>query len=227
MKLIPLRPKLLSCRRIPQLAPELARALGCDPERHRSAGLVTTDQDDSTYVALDECTKHAPVDVVFAKSFYAGAAHASGPLSGEILGIIAGANPDDVDEALLAFRRHLAEEVCFYQHEGERQPAFFPHAVPAIGSYLSTISGLPIGSPLAYLIAPPIEATIGIDAALKNAEVRLVKWFGPPTETNFAGAYLTGSIADVESAARTFAEQVGEVARSPLEAAIRPSRERR
>ena len=46
------------------------------------------------YVALDEATKHAPVDVIFARSFYAGAAHASGRLSGEILGVLAAAEPE-------------------------------------------------------------------------------------------------------------------------------------
>ena len=42
-------------------------AYGADPARHTSLGLVTCDQDDSTYVALDEATKHAAVDVVFAR----------------------------------------------------------------------------------------------------------------------------------------------------------------
>ena len=48
---------------------------GLDPARHVSAGLVTCDQDDSLYAALDHATKSADVDVVYAKSFYAGSAH--------------------------------------------------------------------------------------------------------------------------------------------------------
>jgi ethanolamine utilization microcompartment shell protein EutL len=48
MNLVPLRPKLLSCRMIPNVEPTLALALGCDPARHTSLGLVTCDQDDST-----------------------------------------------------------------------------------------------------------------------------------------------------------------------------------
>jgi hypothetical protein len=58
--------------------PALLAAYGADPARHTALGLVTCDQDDALYVALDEATKHAAVDVVFARSFYAGAAHASG-----------------------------------------------------------------------------------------------------------------------------------------------------
>ena len=65
--LIPLRPKLLSVRQLEQVEPQLARSLGLDPVRHVSAGLITCDQDDSLYAALDHATKYADVDVVYAK----------------------------------------------------------------------------------------------------------------------------------------------------------------
>jgi ethanolamine utilization protein EutL len=226
MDLVPLRPKLLSCRLIPSVDRALATSLGCE-ERHRSIGLVTCDQDDSLYAALDHATKFAPVDVVYAKSFYAGAEHASGPLSGEILGVLAADDPDDVAEGLLALRQALAEEICFYSQPGEGRPAFFPHVIPSLGRYLSKESGLAVGQPMAYLVAPPIEAMVGIDSALKAAQVRMVRFFGPPTETNFACAWLNGELTEVEAAARAFAEAVVEVADRPLEAAVRPARQRR
>ena len=75
----PILPNILSVRRIPGADPAVLRAYGADPERHRSLGLITVDSDDPTYVALDEATKHARVDVVYARSFYAGARHSSGP----------------------------------------------------------------------------------------------------------------------------------------------------
>src|SRR5512138_3195573 len=102
MILEPIIPTVLSVRRIPRADPAVLRTYGADPARHRSLGLVTCDQDDPTYVALDEATKHANVDVVFARSFYAGSAHASGALSGEILGVLAGGDPEDVDQGLKA-----------------------------------------------------------------------------------------------------------------------------
>jgi len=227
MKLVPLHPRLLSCRLIPKAEPAFARALGCEPARHVSLGLVTCDQDDSLYAALDHSTKHAPVEVVYAKSFYAGSAHASGPFSGEILGVIAGADPDDVAEGLHALRQALAEEICFYTFEGDGMPSFFPHAIARLGSYLSKQAGLPEGAAMAYLIAPPVEAMVAVDHALKATDVRLVKLFGPPTETNFGGAWLTGEQHAVEAAARAFAEAVAEVAAHPLAAATRPARLRR
>jgi ethanolamine utilization protein EutL len=224
--LVPLRPRILACRQLEQVEPTLARSLGLDLRRHVSAGLVTCDQDDALYAALDHCTKYAEVDVVYARSFYAGAAHASGPLSGEILGVIAGPNPDDVAEGLWALREALATSICFYQLEGTSGPAFFPHVIAETGRYLAPLAGLAPGAPLAYLIAPPLESVVGVDAALKAADVKLCKWFGPPSETNFGGAYLTGSLHDVEAAAAAFSEAIAAVVAAPVSGLVRPSRER-
>src|SRR6185503_8208237 len=167
----PIIPTVLSVRRLPNADPAMIRSYGGDPERHRSLGLVTVDQDDPTYVALDEATKHAPVDVIFAKSFYAGAAHASGRLSGEILGVIAAADPESVDHALDALLRCLAHDACFYDADGKGTVTVFPHVISSLGEYLSREAGLSAGEPMAYLVAPPIEATIELDAALKAAAV--------------------------------------------------------
>ncbi len=225
--LIPQRPKLLSVRQLEQVEPQLAKSLGLDPVRHVSAGLITCDQDDSLYAALDHATKYADVDVVYAKSFYAGSAHASGPFSGEVLGVIAGPNPSEVAEGLWALREALTTQIYFVAFEGTSGPAFFPHVIAETGRYLAPLANVPVGSPLAYLIAPPVEAMVGLDAALKVANVTLQKFFGPPTETNFGGGYLTGELADVEAAARAFTEAVEAVVLSPLGGLVRPERERR
>lgn len=225
--IVPIRPKILACRQLEEVAPALAAELGLDRERHVSAGFITADQDDAMYVALDHATKFADVDVVYAKSFYAGSAHASGPYSGEILGVIAGPNPDEVAEGLWALRSALLESVCFYTLEGTTGPTFFPHMIGNVGRYLAPLAGIAPGEPMAYLIAPPIESVIGVDAALKAADVRLAKYFGPPTETNYGGAYLVGELADVEAAARAFTEAIIDVIGSPLHGLRRPERERR
>lgn len=225
-RLTPLRPKVLSVRLIEQVDPGLRKALGMG-ETHYSAGLVTCDQDDSLYVALDHATKFAEVDVVYAKSFYAGSAHASGPLSGEILGVLAGADPDEVKEGLWALREALATQICFYALEGTSAPAFFPHVISQTGRYLAPLAGIQPGEPMAYLIAPPMESTVGLDAALKAANVTLAKYFGPPTETNFGGGYLTGDLYSLEAAAAAFTDAVESVVSAPLAGLNRPARERR
>jgi ethanolamine utilization protein EutL len=211
----PIVPNVLSVRRLPHADPALVRAYGGDPAKHTSLGLVTVDQDDPTYVALDEATKHAPVDVIFAKSFYAGSAHASGRLSGEILGVIGAADPESIDQALDALVRCLAHDACFYDADGKRTVTVFPHVIASLGEYLSKEAGLQPGESMAYLVAPPIEATIGLDAALKAAAVRAVKVMTPPTETNFAAAWLTGALDECEAAAVAYAAAVVDVAGTP------------
>jgi ethanolamine utilization cobalamin adenosyltransferase len=74
-----------------------------------------------------------------------------------------------------------------------------------------------VGGALAYLIAPPLESIVGLDAACKAARTTLAKWFGPPSETNFGGGYLVGEQAACEAAARAFAEAVVDVCRAPHE----------
>lgn len=217
----PLKPAVLAVRTIADLSPELAAALGLAPQM-RAVGFITCTSDDALYVALDEGTKAARVDVVYAKSFYAGAAHASGPLSGEVIGCYASHDIDEVHAALAACRRCLADEAWFYAAEtrsaasGASEPiAFFPHVVRATGTYLSKQAGLQPGEPMCYLIAPPIEALVAIDAALKTGGVRLLRFFGPPTETNFAGAYLGGDLPACEAAAEAFAAAILDVSRHP------------
>lgn len=215
MILEPILPRILSIQRIPGADPALLAAYGADPARHRSLGLVTCDQDDSTYVALDEATKHAAVDVVFARSFYAGSAHASGRLSGEILGVLAAADPEEIEQGLAALVRCLEHDACFYSADEEGSITMFPHVIASVGHYLAAQAGIPVGSSMAYLVAPPIEATVGLDAALKAADVRALKVFTPPTETNFAASWLGGSLADCRAAAEAFARAVVEVGRRP------------
>jgi ethanolamine utilization protein EutL len=211
----PIFPTVLSVRRIPAAHPAVLAAYGADPARHGSLGLVTCDQDDPTYVALDEATKHARVDVVYARSFYAGAAHGSGRLSGEILGVLAAADPDEIDEGLRAMLRCLAHDACFYAADDAGTIAMFPHVISSLGHYLSREAGLAPGDAMAYLVAPPIEATVAFDAALKAADVRVARIFPPPSETNFASAWMTGDLVSCQAAAEAFAEAVVEVGRAP------------
>ncbi len=204
----PIQPKILAIERIPNASPAILQSYGADPQHHASLGLVTCDQDDSLYVALDEATKHADIDIVFARSFYAGAAHASGRLSGEILGVVAGADPAEIDAALSALTRCIDHDACFYAADNAATVAMFPHVVSSIGHYFAQESGLAVGEPMAYLVAPPLEAGIAIDCALKNSAVTAVKVFAPPTETNFAGAWLNGTLDACQAAASEFAESV-------------------
>lgn len=217
MDLIPLKPKILSRKLIHQISPSLAKAYGITNKDHTSIGLVTCDMDDALYVALDEATKHARVDVVYAKSFYAGSGHASGPVSGEVIGVIAGNDPSEVKAGLQSLEECLNSSAWFYTVGPEQKTNFFPHVVSSVGYYLSKIADVPVGSALAYLIACPMEAMVGLDAAMKAARVELAKFYGPPTETNFGGGLLSGTQTECEHAARAFAETIVQISQQPLE----------
>jgi ethanolamine utilization cobalamin adenosyltransferase len=46
--------------------------------------------------------------------------------------------------------------------------------------------------------------------------VRVAKWFGPPSETNFGGALLSGELPACQAAARAFADSIIDVCSQPL-----------
>jgi ethanolamine utilization protein EutL len=213
----PVKPRALAVRTIAEASSELAASLGLAGDR-RALGLVTATSDDALFTALDQGTKASPADVVYAKSFYAGAAHPSGPLSGECIGIYAARDPAEIDAALEACLAYLENEAWFYGigvGSGGDQVVFYPHVVASTGRYLAPLAGVVAGAPIAYLIAPPLESIVGIDAACKAATVRLTKWFGPPSETNFGGGYLAGDQPACEAAARAFASAIADVCAAP------------
>src|SRR3990172_1695406 len=121
----PIYAAALAVRLIPNVDPDLAATLKLKPEQ-KALGLLTADNDDATYVSIDEATKMADVEVVYARSFYAGAKHASGLLSGEILAILAGPNPAEVRSGLSAALNYMKTEAIWYSANEDGSIAFFP-----------------------------------------------------------------------------------------------------
>ena len=204
--------KILSVRYLPGAEKGLAKALGA-PEGYPCIAMLTTDCDDATYIALDEATKAADVKVCYARSFYAGAANASTPNAGEVIGILAGPTPgamrSGMDAAIAALER------LGFETAGE--VPYLAHTVSSCGSHLAQEAGVRPGSALSYLIAPPLEAMYGLDGALKAADVKLCKLYAPPSETNFGGGLLSGTQSACQAACDAFFQAVAEVAGNPLE----------
>ena len=204
--------KVLAVRYLANASPALCKALGA-PRGYPSLGMLTTDCDDATYIALDAATKAADVKVCYGRSFYAGAANASTPNAGEVIGILAGATPG-------AVRSGMDAALAALQRVGFRQIGEVPylaHTVSSVGSYLAKEAGVAEGMAVAYLIAPPLEAMYAMDAALKAADVKLCKLYAPPSETNFGGGLLSGTQSACDAACAAFAEAVAEVAGRPKE----------
>lgn len=205
---------ILTLRLLPNLSSGLLRELGLSP-KNRSIGLISTDCDDVTYMALDEATKVANVEVVYGKSLYAGAANASTKLAGEVIGILAGPTPSEVVSGLRGAEAFIKNGVGFRTANEAGDVVYLAHCVSRTGSYLSGLANIPAGQAIAYLIAPPVEAVIGLDAALKASDVELCTFYAPPTETNFGGGLLTGTQSACQAACEAFAEAVIAVANKP------------
>ena len=204
--------KVLAVRYLANASPSLCEALGA-PRGYPSLALLTTDSDDPTYIALDAATKAADVQVSYGRSFYAGAANASTPNAGEVIGLLAARTPGAVrsgmEAALAALQRVGFEEVGGVP--------YLAHTVSSVGSFLAKEAGVRVGTALAYLIAPPLESMYALDAALKAADVTLCKLYNPPSETNFGGGLLSGTQSACEAACAAFAAAVEEVAGRPIE----------
>ena len=202
--------KVLAVQYLSAAGEDLCRALGA-PAGYPCLGLITTDCDDATYIALDEATKASEVQVCFGSSFYAGAANASTPYAGEVLGILCAATPGAVRSGMESCVSAL--ERLGFEQAGE--VPYLAHTVSSCGSFLAQEAGVAEGSSLAYLIAPPLESMYAMDHALKAADVRLCKLYAPPSPTNFGGGLLTGTRSACAAACSAFAEAVAEVAQKP------------
>ena len=205
---------ILSVQIIPNADPALLEKLAVAPG-HRSLGLITTDCDDVSYAALDEATKKAEVSVAYARSMYAGASNASTALAGEFIGILSGPDPEAVRSGLEAAVCFIQNDAAFVKANDQGTVVYFAQCIARSGSYLSNQAEVPEGTALAYLIAPPLEAVTALDAALKAADVTMRLFYGPPTETNFAGGLLSGTQPACQAACEAFAREVRRVAAAP------------
>ena len=210
-----MKTRVLSAKILANADRALLKQLGV-PEGHRSLGFITTDCDDVGYAALDEATKKAEVAVAYARSMYAGASNASTALAGEFIGILSGPDPEEVKSGIEAFVSYVENDAAFVSANDDDSIVYFAHCISRTGSYLSRAADVPEGTAMAYLIAPPLEAMMGLDAALKAAGVTLRVFYGPPSETNFAGGLLTGEQSACVSACEAFAETVCSTAAAPL-----------
>lgn len=203
---------VLAIRYLASASPALCKGLGA-PDGYPCLAMLTTDSDDATYIALDEATKAADVKVCYGESFYAGAANATTPYAGEVIGVLAGPTPG-------AIRSGMDAALNALQYVGFQQIAGIPYlayTVSRSGAYLSELAGVREGTPLAYLIAPPLESMYAMDAALKAADVKLCKLFTPPSQTNFGGGLLSGTQSACEAACAAFAQAVTEIASNAKE----------
>lgn len=136
MKRDPVRATVLASKIIPNVSPDLAKQLNLEPDQ-KSLALLTTDCDDVGYTAVDEATKKADVKVVYAKSFYGGAANANTKLAGEFIGILAGPNPAEVKAGLQAAVDMVENVAHFISANEDDSIVYYAQCISRTGSYPS------------------------------------------------------------------------------------------
>lgn len=119
-----IRPSVTAMRVIASVNDGFARELKL-PSHIRSLGLITADSDDVTYIAADEATKQAMVEVVYGRSLYAGAAHGPSPTAGEVLIMLGGPNPAEVRAGLDAMMAHIEGGAAFQWANDAQIPPFW------------------------------------------------------------------------------------------------------
>ena len=202
---------------IPNVSADLAKMLKLKPTQ-KSIGLITASIDDVTFVALDEATKAADVEVVYAECVFSSFVGDYTKLAGEVIGILAGSSPDEVRVGLEACANYVENGAYFVNGNNQGESIYMAHCISSSGSYLSKMCGIPAGTPLAYCIAPPIEAIYGMDAALKAADVKVVTEYLPPTPTsNFGGGLMSGTQSACQAACKAFADACVLIANNPLQ----------
>ncbi|OCZ96546.1 microcompartment protein EutL, partial [Salmonella enterica subsp. enterica serovar Anatum] len=127
---------VLSVKVVSNVDNGLFKQLDLKPHQ-RSLGIITSDCDDVTYTALDEATKAAEVDVVYAKSMYAGAGNASTKFAGEVIGIIAGPSPAEVKSGLAVAVDFIENGASFVSANEDDSVPYFAHCVSRTGTFLS------------------------------------------------------------------------------------------
>ncbi len=80
--------------------------------------------------------------------------------AGEVLIMLGGLNPAEVRAGLDAMMAHIEGGAAFQWANDAQDTAFLAHVVSRTGSYLSSAAGIALGDPIAYLVAPPLEAYV-------------------------------------------------------------------
>lgn len=184
------------------------------PEGCIDIGIFTTQYDCVGYCAADEATKASNVEVVYIKTLYGAGA---GLNDGQVFGVITGPTVSDVESGLRYIRDYAENKSSIYSVNDDDSNLIYAQLVPKIGKYFSKTYGLPIGSSIAFLFAPALEGVVGIDEALTVADVEVVKFFGPPTNSNLSGAILTGTQSNCRTACEAFKNAIISCVEDPVD----------
>ncbi|WP_329885935.1 BMC domain-containing protein [Pseudoramibacter sp. HA2172] len=184
------------------------------PDGHIDIGLFTTACDGVGYVAADDATKKSNVQVAQIYTTYGGCGKFN---DGQVFGVLSGPMVSDVERGLRYVREFTEKASTCYSISDDDSTLIYAQCVSRIGSYFAKAYKLKQGSSIAYLIAPAMHGAVGIDEALTQANVDVVRFWSRPTESNMSGAILTGRQAQCETAVSAFKEAIFDLVSEPIE----------
>lgn len=153
-------PEILSMVLITQVSEGLKADLQLS-EEHTSCAVITATIDDFVFLALDEATKKADVDVTYTGSFYGGNPNSSSKLQGEGIGIFAGKTVASVQAAIDAiYDFYDSRRVYAVSCNDEDSIAYLTYTAASVGTYFAKTMDIPLGCSMAYLVGPPIESIL-------------------------------------------------------------------
>ena len=190
MKGSPIKAKVLSAKIIANTDIGLLQKLRLNTSE-RSIGIITTDCDDVSYVALDEATKKARVKVAYANSMYAGSTNSSTALAGEFIGILSGPNPEEVRSGLDAAIQFIKHDASFYSANKDDSIVYFAHCISRTGSYLSALANIQKGNRW-HIWLHRSRSSVRFRCGIKSSACEIEVYYKPPTATNFGGGLLVG-----------------------------------
>ena len=186
--------------------------------RIKSLAMFTATVDDITFIAVDEATKKADVEVVYCESTFSALDDPYAKLSGEAIAILGAPNPAEARAGLDAAVDHVRNGAYYVNADEAGESIYMAHTISACGTYFAEMCHVEPGTALAYCMAPPVEMFYATDIALKAADVKIVAFFDPPLNTtNIAGAIMAGTQSACKAACDAFAEACIYVANNPTE----------
>ena len=200
---------------IPNVTPEYRRQWGV-PEEHQSVGLISCDDEDAMYPALDDASKKSRIKILHAQCVFVGRDNAWHHLKQANTAIISGPMVADVKSGLAYTREYLERRSDCYQVQEEPPVSCYAGWTAQVGKYFQERFGIPAGSAYAYLVAGPMEASYALDFALKAGNTKVAHMSEVITRSNTIDAVLYGSESACRSATEAYLQAVGRYAADPF-----------
>ena len=215
MKISPIPTHMLSQKLLARISAEFRRVYQV-PDEHGSVGMFTADNDDVAYLAVDDATKEARIQVLKAETFYGGEGCSWSRYGGKIEVIISGPKVEDVRNGLRYVRDYIERKGGLFCFDDNPTMAFFARTMERTGKYFAGKYSIPEGDAYTYLVGGPIESSYAIDKALKASKTTIRQFFEPPSHANSSGVILSGSESACRSAERAYIEALRSVQMAPL-----------